>query len=67
LDHESIGNVVAVAADGYSFPTNLDADQPLAGLAPETVQSMMMRSLVAGLSSDSFGQLLNGLLEKRKP
>jgi ectoine hydroxylase-related dioxygenase (phytanoyl-CoA dioxygenase family) len=67
LDHESIGNVVAVAADGYSFPTNLDADQPLAGLAPETVQSMMMRSLVAGLSSDSFGKLLNGLLEKRKP
>jgi hypothetical protein len=31
--------------DGYSFPTNLDLDSPLAGSAPETVQTLIERAL----------------------
>ena len=29
-----IGNVIAACAEGYAFPTNLDLDQPVDGLAP---------------------------------
>ena len=31
-----IANVIASCAEGYSFPTNLDLDQPINGLAPMT-------------------------------
>jgi len=31
-----IANVIAACAEGYSFPTNLDLDQPIGGLAPKT-------------------------------
>ena len=35
--HESaIRNAIGAAAEGYGFPTNLDIDQPIDGLAPET-------------------------------
>ena len=27
-------NVIAASAEGYAFPTNLDLDQPVNGLAP---------------------------------
>ena len=29
-------NVIAASAEGYSFPTNLDCDEPIDGLAPAT-------------------------------
>jgi len=31
-----IANVIAACAEGYPFPTNLDLDQPVGGLAPVT-------------------------------
>ncbi|AUG08255.1 phytanoyl-CoA dioxygenase family protein [Pseudomonas sp. S09G 359] len=37
--------VVACTADGYSFPTNLDTDPPLKGLAPQTGQELMLQAL----------------------
>jgi hypothetical protein len=38
-------NVIAACADGYSFPTNLDRDQPIGGLAPETQAEMVWRAV----------------------
>lgn len=35
--------VVAATAEGYAFPTNLDADPPVDGLAPDS-QATLMRS-----------------------
>jgi hypothetical protein len=32
----SVANVIAASAEGYAFPTNLDRDQPIGGLAPQT-------------------------------
>ena len=29
-------NAIAACAEGYSFPTNLDRDPPIGGLAPKT-------------------------------
>lgn len=37
--------VVACTADGYAFPTNLDTDPPLKGLAPQTGQELMLQAL----------------------
>jgi ectoine hydroxylase-related dioxygenase (phytanoyl-CoA dioxygenase family) len=42
-----IGNAIAACADGYSFPTDLDRDPPLGGLAPKT-QAALMREALAG-------------------
>jgi hypothetical protein len=39
---------VAACAEGYSFPTNLDRDQPIGGLAPETQAQLLDRALAEG-------------------
>ncbi|VWB67587.1 hypothetical protein BPS26883_03197 [Burkholderia pseudomultivorans] len=36
---------IASCAEGYPFPTNLDKDPPLDGLAPESQQSLFSRAL----------------------
>lgn len=36
---------IACCAEGYAFPTNLDKDPPLGGLAPESQQSLFSRAL----------------------
>lgn len=41
-------NAIASTAEGYSFPTNLDRDPPIGGLAPETQQALFHRALEAG-------------------
>ena len=38
-------NVVAAAADGYAFPTNLDRDPPLDGLAPLSQADIVLQAL----------------------
>src|SRR3982751_5445717 len=37
----SVDNVVATSAEGYAFPTNLDRDQPIGGLAPQTQAELL--------------------------
>jgi ectoine hydroxylase-related dioxygenase (phytanoyl-CoA dioxygenase family) len=36
---------IAACAEGYAFPTNLDLDPPIGGLAPESQQALMRRAL----------------------
>ena len=43
----AIANVIAACAEGYPFPTNLDLDQPVDGLAPPTQADILTRA-VAG-------------------
>ncbi|MFF9118524.1 phytanoyl-CoA dioxygenase family protein [Streptomyces massasporeus] len=38
-------NVVAASAEGYPFPTNLDSDPPVGGLAPPSQADLMRRAL----------------------
>ena len=51
-------NAIAAAAEGYSFPTNLDRDPPIGGLAPETQQALFRRALDAGWSTEVFVEAL---------
>ena len=45
---------IAAAAEGYAFPTNLDTDPPVGGLAPETQGALMARMLAAGAAPEAF-------------
>ena len=49
-----LSNVIAASAEGYSFPTNLDSDPPVAGLAPQTQNEMVHEALNEGLAFDRF-------------
>ena len=40
-----IENVIACAAEGYPFPTNLDLDQPVGGLTPPSQADLVHRAL----------------------
>ena len=59
-------NAVAACAEGYAFPTNLDRDPPLNGLAPESQQAMMMRALDEHWPTRRFEQALESQAGKRQ-
>lgn len=58
-------NAIASTAEGYSFPTNLDRDPPIGGLAPETQQALFHRSLEAGWTPEAFSKALDELAAKK--
>lgn len=45
-----VANVIAAAAEGYAFPSNLDLDQPVSGLHGETQAELVTRALSTGMS-----------------
>lgn len=45
-----LANVIAACAEGYSFPTNLDTDQPVGGLAPPTQAEILAQAVADGWS-----------------
>jgi ectoine hydroxylase-related dioxygenase (phytanoyl-CoA dioxygenase family) len=47
-EEQTLRDVVAASAEGYAFPTNLDRDQPIGGLAPETQAELVWRALQEG-------------------
>ncbi|MBR8126770.1 phytanoyl-CoA dioxygenase family protein [Burkholderia multivorans] len=49
---------VAACAEGYPFPTNLDRDPPVSGLAPESQQALMLRALREDWAPLRFAQAL---------
>jgi ectoine hydroxylase-related dioxygenase (phytanoyl-CoA dioxygenase family) len=46
MAENTLRNVIAACAEGYAFPTNLDRDQPVDGMAPQT-QAELVRQAVA--------------------
>jgi ectoine hydroxylase-related dioxygenase (phytanoyl-CoA dioxygenase family) len=59
-------NVVAAAAEGYPFPTNLDRDQPIGGLAPESQAELMLRALAEKWEPADFAAELRAQDERRR-
>lgn len=57
--------VIAASAEGYPFPTNLDRDPPIGGLAPKSQQDHMRAALSAGTNASEFSTLLDDLKRKR--
>jgi len=53
-----LDNVVAASAEGYSFPTNLDRDQPIGGLAPQSQADVVRQALAENWPADDLRQTL---------
>lgn len=66
LDTGAIDRVIASSAEGYSFPTNLDLDPPLGGMAPKTQAQLLAESLEQGIDADAFAALLAKQTLKRQ-
>jgi ectoine hydroxylase-related dioxygenase (phytanoyl-CoA dioxygenase family) len=55
----AVANTIASCAEGYAFPTDLDRDQPMGGLAPESQAQVLARSVVERVSpADLSSRLL---------
>ncbi|MGO7212356.1 phytanoyl-CoA dioxygenase family protein [Rhizobium ruizarguesonis] len=65
LSPDEIANAVAACAEGYSFPTNLDRDPPLGGLAPKTQAQLMHEALREGWSDEAFTAALAEQTQKK--
>jgi len=61
----SIENVVAASAEGYAFPTNLDSDQPIGGLAPQTQAELVLQALAERWDNARFAGALRAQQERR--
>lgn len=57
---------IAATAEGYSFPTNLDLDPPINGLAPETQFAFFQRALSEGMSQKNFEDHLATMASKQR-
>jgi len=60
---DALHRVVATSADGYAFPTNLDRDQPVDGMAPPTQADVVRAALAERLPP---GELARRLAEQRR-
>jgi ectoine hydroxylase-related dioxygenase (phytanoyl-CoA dioxygenase family) len=65
LSPEQAGRAVAACADGYSFPTNLDRDPPLAALASESQAALMLRALGEGWAAERFAAAVTAQAHRR--
>lgn len=59
--------VIAATADGYPFPTNLDTDPPLGGMAPPSQQDLLTKAVNEGWSQAKLDQALAEQSNKRRP
>jgi len=65
LTEREQANAIAAAADGYAFPTNLDRDPPIGGLAPQTQAQLMAQALREGWPAAAFADALDERAERR--
>ena len=56
---------IASTAEGYSFPTNLDRDPPVGGLAPKTQQALLREAVMEGMSEDVLRDQLRAQAQRK--
>jgi len=47
-------NIVTACAEGYAFPTNLDRDQPVGGMAPQTQAELVWQAVAEQWDPSTF-------------
>ncbi len=65
-DPEAADLALRAAAEGYAFPTNLDQDPPVGGLAPESQADLVRRALRDGWTRDEVAAALAAHADKRR-
>ncbi|WP_338892179.1 phytanoyl-CoA dioxygenase family protein [Rhodococcus sovatensis] len=63
---KEVDNAVAASAEGYAFPSNLDLDQPVRGLAGETHAELVRHALVTRMSSREFDAAAQALFGRHR-
>ena len=66
LSRAEAANVIASTAEGYAFPTNLDSDPPVGGLAPKTQAQLLIEALDAGMDAGHFAELIAAHAARRE-
>jgi len=66
LSDAEIDAAIAACAEGYSFPTNLDTDPPIGGLAPETQAALVRRALREGWTPETLNEALDAQDARRR-
>ncbi|MGW5238333.1 phytanoyl-CoA dioxygenase family protein [Monashia sp. NPDC004114] len=66
LPDPELANAVAASAEGYAFPTNLDRDQPLGGMAPPSQADLVRQALVAGTEAAELADRLTAQSRARE-
>jgi ectoine hydroxylase-related dioxygenase (phytanoyl-CoA dioxygenase family) len=66
LSGPQVEAAIAAAAEGYSFPTNLDSDPPEGGLAPETQAGLMQRALDEAMAPEALADALDAQMRRRR-
>lgn len=64
-DAEWLENVIAASAEGYPFPTNLDSDPPVDGLAPPSQADLVRRALAEDWNARVLRDALRAGAERR--
>ncbi|GAA1834976.1 phytanoyl-CoA dioxygenase family protein [Pseudonocardia ailaonensis] len=62
---QSLRAVIASAAEGYAFPTNLDRDPPVDGLAPPSQADLLTEAVLLGQDDATFDAALTAHSAKR--
>ncbi|MGV8988413.1 MAG: phytanoyl-CoA dioxygenase family protein [Cypionkella sp.] len=62
----NIANVIAAAAEGYPFPTNLDSNPPVGGIAPKTQADYLRDALAKNQSEADLFAVLDALDRKNQ-
>ncbi|WP_089014994.1 hypothetical protein [Micromonospora inositola] len=57
-ERQALANVLATSAEGYAFPTSLDRDQPIGGMAPPSQATLVADALAAGTSPQQLVERL---------
>ena len=57
---------IASCAEGYSFPTNLDLDPPMGGLAPQTQAALFHAALQDGWPAEKFNAALDAQTARQR-
>lgn len=66
LTPEQITCGLAASAEGYSFPTNLDRDPPLGGMAPQTQSALVAEALAGDWPAERLFAALDAQAEKKR-
>ncbi|MFF4508182.1 phytanoyl-CoA dioxygenase family protein [Streptomyces sp. NPDC001401] len=66
VGEEWLENVIAASAEGYPFPTNLDSDPPVDGLAPPAQADVVRRALREAWTPEALRDELRAGAERRE-
>src|ERR1700759_5210104 len=64
---QAVRNLIAVAAEGYAFPTNLERDQPVGRMTPVTQAELLAQAVHEGWDDSRLADELAGQQWRRTP